>query len=116
MSHRRRVILESPFASDTAEGVSANIDYARKALLDSLTRGEAPIASHLLHTQVVDDRDPAQRDMGIEAGLAWAEVAQGSVVYADRGISSGMEIGIKRARSHGLPIEYRYIETTGDTP
>ena len=47
------VILESPFAGD----VKRNTAYARAALRDSLLRGEAPIASHLLYTQdgVLDD-------------------------------------------------------------
>lgn len=41
------VIIESPFAGNVRE----NILYARMAVRDSLLRGEAPIASHLLYTQ-----------------------------------------------------------------
>ena len=43
----RRVIIESPYAGF----VKRNEDYARECLRDSLMRGEAPIASHLLYTQ-----------------------------------------------------------------
>ena len=43
----RLVILESPYAGD----VAANVKYARRCVRDSLSRGEAPIASHLLYTQ-----------------------------------------------------------------
>ncbi len=102
------VILESPFAGD----VEANIAYARKAVRDSLSRGEAPIASHLLYTQdgILDDTVPHERQWGIDAGLAWKSVAQGSVVYADRGISRGMEYGMKAAAEAGIPVEVRYIE------
>jgi len=34
---------------------------------------------------------PAERKLGIDAGLAWRDVAEASVVYVDRGISSGMQ-------------------------
>lgn len=63
----RLVVLESPYAGD----VERNVRYARAAVRDCLDRGEAPIASHLLYTQpgVLDDLVPAERAMGIEAGL-----------------------------------------------
>lgn len=105
---RRLVILESPYAGD----VEANVAYARACLVDSLSRGEAPIASHLLYTQVLDDTDPLQRDMGIAAGLAWRFVAHASVVYVDRGISSGMRHGIDLAHEEGITVEYRSLEST----
>lgn len=104
----RRVIVESPFAGDEA----ANVEYARRAVRDSLGRGEAPIASHLLYTQpgILDDGIPEERAQGIDAGLAWRAVAQASVVYVDRGISPGMEYGIRAALDAGLEVEYRALE------
>jgi hypothetical protein len=104
----RLVILESPFAGDVAE----NIRYARACLRDSLLRGEAPIASHLLYTQdgLLDDSVPAERQHGIDAGLAWRQVAQASIVYTDRGISPGMRYGMDAARAAGLPVEFRRLE------
>jgi hypothetical protein len=62
------VILESPYAGD----VEANMRYARAAMRDSLMRGEAPFASHLLYTQegVLLDSVPEERTLGIEAGFA----------------------------------------------
>lgn len=101
------VILESPFAGDA----QANIEYARKCVRDSLRRGEAPIASHLLYTQpgILDDDNPQERQWGIDAGLAWKQVAQASVVYTDHGITRGMKYGIKAAKDAGLPVEYREI-------
>ena len=103
----RLVLIESPFAGD----VERNRAYARAAMRDCLKRGEAPFASHLLYTQpgVLDDGIPSERDLGIEAGLAWGEVAHATVVYADHGISSGMQKGIDRAKQLGRPIEYRMI-------
>ena len=99
------VILESPYAGD----VEKNTEYARLCLKDSLSRGEAPMASHLLYTQVLDDLVPEEREWGIEAGLAFARVAEKTVVYVDRGISNGMQYGIDNAREAGRPIERRSI-------
>ncbi|GLU29443.1 hypothetical protein [Brucella sp. NBRC 12950] len=105
-NHQPLVIIETPYSGD----VEANTTYARVCLLDSLRRGEAPIASHLLHTQVLDDIQPDERLVGIEAGLAWYRVATKCVVYTDRGISAGIKMGIDRAEQHGVPVEYRRIE------
>ena len=101
----RLVILESPYAGD----VERNVAYARAALKDSLSRGEAPIASHLLYTQVLDDNNPTERQQGIDAGLAWREVTEATVVYTDLGISAGMQHGINTAIACCIPIEYRSI-------
>jgi hypothetical protein len=104
----RLVILESPYAGD----VEANVEYARRAVRDSLSRGEAPIASHLLYTQpgILDDNKSDERQWGIDAGLAWRKVAEGSVVYVDRGISGGMIYGMKAAWATNRTINFRSIE------
>lgn len=101
----RLVVLESPFSGD----VEANQEYARKCVHDSLIRGEAPVASHLLLTQVLNDSDPHERKRGIEAGVAWTRAADASVVYTDLGISKGMEYGIEAATKAGIPVEYRRL-------
>lgn len=110
------VILESPFAPKNGKTVEENIEYARKCVRDSLSRGEAPIASHLLYTQpgILDDTIPDERQWGIDAGLSWKAVAEKTVVYADYGITSGMEYGIKNAKDAGLDVEIRYILETGE--
>lgn len=109
MVHRRRVIIESPYAGD----IDRNLTYARRCLLDSLQREEAPFASHLLYIQVLDDTDPIQRRWGMEAGFIWHKGACASVVYTDYGVSSGMRVGIQAAEELGLKVEYR---TIGENP
>ena len=103
----RLVIIESPYAGE----IVRNITYARRAVRDSLMRGEAPSASHLLYTQpdILDDNIPEERRLGIEAGLAWRSVSEASIIYADYGISTGMEYGAKAAVEAGKPVEIRYI-------
>lgn len=103
---KRLVILESPFAGD----VDRNIAYARRCLLDSLQRNEAPIASHLLYTKVLDDTIPEHRKLGIESGLAWLEIADAMVVYTDLGISPGMQAAIDYAEANlDITIERRSL-------
>ena len=99
------VVLESPYAGD----FERNEKYARRCMVDSLQRGEAPFMSHLLYTQVLDDTDLPQRKLGMEAGFAFIAVSEYTVVYEDYGISGGMKEGIKIAKGLGHVIEYRQI-------
>jgi hypothetical protein len=111
------VVVESPYGSrpdgDRASPaeLEANVAYARAALGDCLKRGEAPFASHLLYTQpgVLDDSVREQRAIGMEAGFFWGAVADRVVVYTDRGITPGMDLGIRKAELRGQPVEYRTL-------
>jgi len=108
----KRVIIESPYAGD----VAVNTAYAQACLLDSLRRGEAPLASHLLYTQVLDDTIKDDRELGITAGIAWGEVADLVAVYTDRGVSPGMKFGIAMHQDRGLTIEYRMLSVPDPLP
>lgn len=103
----RRVVVESPYQGD----IERNVRYARECVKDCLQRGEAPIASHLLFTQegVLDDDDPCERLWGIDAGHAWISVADAVVVYADHGVSSGMQLAINAAGVRNIPVETRRL-------
>lgn len=105
----RRVIIESPYRDASPEQQKRNVEYARVCALDSLNRGEAPFLSHLLYTQMLDDSKQEERELGIEAGLAWGKVAEATIVYTDFGISSGMMYGIEAAQKAGRPVEYRSL-------
>lgn len=110
------VILESPYAGATPEEIATNVRFARACVRDCLLRGEAPIASHLLYTQegILRDEVPEERELGIQAGLAWGREAKRTVVYTDRGISRGMRYGIERAEREGRPVEYRQLDLAKD--
>jgi hypothetical protein len=99
------VVIESPYSGDVEE----NVKYARKCVKDCLRRGEAPYASHLFYTQVLNDLNRQERHLGIQAELDWGAKADLVAVYTDREISKGMEIGIEAAKKRGTPIEYRTL-------
>ena len=103
----RLVIIESPYGGD----INRNVAYARACVRDSLLRGEAPIASHLLYTQpgILRDEVPEERRWGINAGLAWSTVAEAAVIYQDLGISPGMNDGIEHALKLGRLVEHRNL-------
>lgn len=110
-----RVLIESPFGRnpDGSRCLPAeyrrNTRYACRAIKDSLKRGEAPFAPHVLYPLVLNDIDDEERQMGMEAGFAWGEVAEFVAVYDDLGITAGMRVGIDRWRRLGLPIIHRDI-------
>ena len=103
----KKIILESPYAGNVAK----NIEYARKCVKNSLIHGEAPIASHLLYTQnnVLNDENPDERMVGINAGLAWKSVTDLQVFYVDYGISKGMQYGMDYAKENNIPYELRRV-------
>lgn len=114
MPQRKLVILESPYRGHgkTEGEVRArtmnNVDYARLCLRNSIHRGEAPIASHLLYTQptVLDDRIEAERNLGIECGLAWLSGADYSIFYTDLGWSGGM---LNALHNYNLKQNYPFV-------
>jgi len=103
----KRVILESPYAGS----IERNIKYARECIKHSLSLNEAPIASHLLYTQegILNDEIEEERNLGINAGLVWKEVADSHVFYIDLGISKGMQFAIDYASKNDIEIEFRKI-------
>lgn len=102
------VIIESPFAGD----IERNERYLSACLADSLSRGEAPFASHGLYTRpgVLDDLQPVERERGILAGFSWRRAASITAVYSDLGISGGMQRGIDDASTLiGHVVDFRTI-------
>lgn len=98
-----RVILESP----SEERLEESVIYARRALKDSLDRGEAPFSSYLLYAQEND----FLKEIGNKSMLnqVWTPVSIKTVVYMDYGLSDSMKENLKKAHKAGIPYEERYI-------
>ena len=117
----RFVVVESPFAAGVVtlpNGTllnllrDTNVAYARACMHDCLVRRrEAPYASHLLYTQpgVLDDDIPAERSLGIAAGLELTGRADVRAFYVDRGLSTGMMYAIQWAADREQPCEVRTL-------
>ncbi|GMV17995.1 MAG: hypothetical protein AMXMBFR56_62190 [Polyangiaceae bacterium] len=104
-----RTTVESPLAAPTPEGFRRNVRYAQLCLLDSLKRGEAPYASHLLYPQVYDDLDEDQRRVGMAAGLEWLRMAELVALYIDLGVSRGMTAAAHEAVRYGKATTQRRL-------
>lgn len=103
------VVIESPYAAKNGRTVEANLNYARACLLDSIRRGETPMASHLLYTQVLDDDDPGERALGMQLGFNFYEIASKVVFYVDYGESPGMRWARHLCEGRGIPTETRTL-------
>ncbi len=106
------VILESPFRATRETLQYDHVTYARRCLRDSILRGEAPLASHLLYTQedVLDDSNAEERALGIAVGHAWFRHADLCAIYTDYGVSDGMVEGITKALFFNVPRDYRKLD------
>jgi len=110
VSEKPCVMLESPYAAKTQLQSIRHVFYAREAMRHSLeVKFEAPLPSHLLYTQVLDDDIPLHREIGIGAGMAWLQRADYVVLYTDFGVSKGMEYARKLAESLGLDVVKRQL-------
>jgi hypothetical protein len=87
---------------------ASNREYAQRCVLDSITRGEAPYASHIQYTTVLRDHVGGERSTGFECADAWGQAAHKRAVYCDFGITGGMQDSISR-RPVGQRVEYRYL-------
>lgn len=111
-----RVVIESPFGHNpdgskcTPEEYARNTVYLHRCIRDSLSREEAPYASHGLFPGALDDEDLGQRAWGIAAGIVWGQEANMTAVYDDYGITEGMKEGIS---SREGAIEFRSIGQNG---
>lgn len=109
---RLLTIIESPFAGKQsgAEWRVENVKYLNRCLFDSMIiRGELPFASHGFFPAFLDEDDPKDRQMGIEAGYDFWRFASKIAFYLDMGMTPGMARAFDRARAENLPIDERRI-------
>jgi len=103
------VIIESRYAAKTAEGLIRNWNYLRFAIADSISRGEAPFASHGFFTQMLNDRSPEARKLGLRLAVEFIKRADAMAIYTDYGWSRGMRAGARWAVRFDLPLTERKI-------
>jgi hypothetical protein len=109
MSKRKIVIIESPWSGNTRR----NKAYMQAAMRDALKKGEIPFATHALFAAsgVLDDEDPAQRELGMRAGFEINDALDADyVACVDLGISDGMRMGIERAKHNAREVFMRTVE------
>lgn len=93
------IYIASPYAGD----VEQNVAFAKRACRHAISQGHTPIAVHLLYPQLLDDKEPAEREIGLRLGHRALESCDELWVCGDR-ISSGMAQEIAEAQKLGIPI------------
>ena len=96
----KRIYVCSRYAGDTAKNVALAERLCRKVI----EAGHAPFAPHIIYTRFRDDRDPAERELGIACGLAYMAVCDEVWVYTTDGFSSGMGRELDHAFRLGKPV------------
>ncbi len=126
MSKRTVVMIESPYKGHGTEAVR----YLACCILDSLDRGEAPIATHALYPLALDGSE-SSRSVAKQCHGALCELYQmhgtddmtstcfqtPRFFYADLGVSSGMKRnGTQRIERRTLHGRARTIWERGEWP
>ena len=103
------VMIETPLRASGERTMEMNLEYAKRCMIHSLSCYEAPFAMHLMYTQVLDDLNVEDRDLGMTCGLAWLLKADAVILYCDYGVSGGMKVAYKKALVNNKDIELRFI-------
>ncbi len=97
----RKVFVCSPYAGCVKENVHNARMYSRFVFLC----GCMPITPHLMYPRFLEDKDPKERDAGIQMGLILLDFCNEIWVFGQR-ISNGMRREIAFAEAHGIQVRY----------
>lgn len=97
----------SPYRAATKEEVEKHIEYAKELTSTVLLHGQSAVTPHLYITNCLDDSDPEERKLGLEASLEILKKCDVVFVGQKFGISEGMAVEIKEAEKLGIPVFYR---------
>ena len=96
------VYICSPYRGNVEENTENARRYSLRAIIDH--PDVIPIAPHLLFTQYLDDDDPEQRRIGLDAGLDLLSICDELWVYGLDNPSEGMAAEIAMAKELAIPI------------
>lgn len=110
---RWAALVLTPFMSEDPAKKDLLYRYAKRAVKDSLNRGEAPLASHIFYYEFFNNNlIQTERDMGFISQVSWIQNADLIVVYIDFGITQAMKAALDVAKLKNKRIEYRTITAT----
>lgn len=95
------VFICSPYADDPLNNERRAIRYCRFAV----RQGYIPIAPHIYFPRFLDDRNPAERALGLFMGHVMLTKCVELWVFGDR-VTPGMEREIAKAGERAMPIRY----------
>ena len=99
------IYVASPYAGD----IEKNTEFAKEACRFVMDEGCAFFAPHLLYPQVLDEDDPAERELGLAMGRTVLEWCDEVWVFGDS-ISSGMQAEVELAEDLELPVKHISVQ------
>ena len=97
----------SPYRGKTPEQVQVHFNYTVDLTREMLLYGHCPITPHLYITASLNDNDPEERKIGLEAALELLKKCDAVIVGQRYGISEGMAAEIETAKQLNIPVFYR---------
>lgn len=101
--NRRKVYVASAYAGDVETNTAKAVEYCRMAI----DAGYMPLASHLLYPQMLNDKVPAERELGLMFGLALLRMCD--EVWVCGSVSSGMAQEIEEAKRLNKKVVYKEV-------
>lgn len=101
--NRRKVYVASAYAGDVDGNTAKAVNYCRMVI----DAGYMPLASHLLYPQMLNDKIPAERELGLMSGLALLRMCDEVWVFGP--VSSGMAQEIEEAKRLKKKLVYKEV-------
>lgn len=104
IKHRPKVYVVSRFAGDISGNYKKAIGFCKYVI----SKCRIPVASHIMYPPLLDDANPAERELGILFGLSLLAVCDEVWVFSgkDKFLSKGMEQEVAEAKALKKPIRY----------
>lgn len=96
--NRRKVYVASRYAGNVDANTRAAVRYCRYVIKE----GYMPVAAHLLYPQMLDDNNPADRELGLAFGMALLDLCDEVWVFGP--VSRGMAAEIEEAKRLKKPL------------
>lgn len=99
---KRFIYICSPCRGDMEKNIIKAQGYCREVA--DRWPDVVPIAPHVYCTQFTDDTIPAERELGMELGIAMLDMCDELWVYGIENPSEGMRREIEYAKANGIPV------------
>lgn len=96
----------SPLSAPTRDDIRKNMMKARHYMeLVSRQLGYRAVAPHAYLPELLDDRNPCERELGLQFGISLLGLCDGMIVCGEY-ISNGMRAEIRMAEEKHLPVYF----------
>ena len=99
---KKIVYICSPLRGNYEQNIKNARNYCRETMLRH--PDVVPLAPHIYFTQFLNDHDPIERSLGIDAGIELLKICDEIWVFGVESPSEGMRREMEYAMRHNIPI------------